>query len=149
MDQDYRAEVFAGIHKKVQQRALLPELDREYSLYEIAIITRAGTARALGLGQKGHLGAGADADVTIYADLDDKETMFAHPRYVLKGGEVVVRNGELVRERAGRTFYVSPPYDPGIEKDLRTHFEGTYTISFDNYPVAPDYLPHSEVIPVG
>jgi formylmethanofuran dehydrogenase subunit A len=54
-----------------------------------------------------------------------------------------------VRERAGRTFYVSPPYDPGIEKDLRTHFEGTYTISFDNYPVAPDYLPHSEVIPVG
>ncbi|MGD8997724.1 MAG: formylmethanofuran dehydrogenase subunit A [Anaerolineae bacterium] len=149
MDRDYRAEVFAGIHRKVQQRALLPELDREYSLYEIAIITRAGTARVLGLEQKGHLGAGADADVTIYSDLDDRETMFAHPRYVLKDGEVVVRDGELVQERAGRTLYVSPPYDRGIEKDLRAHFEGTYTISFDNYPVAPDYLPHSQVIPVG
>jgi formylmethanofuran dehydrogenase subunit A len=148
MDRDYRAEVFAGIHRKVRERALLPELNREYSLYEIAIITRAGTARVLGLGQKGHLGAGADADVTIYADLEDRETMFAHPRYVLKDGEVVVRDGELVRGHAGRTFYVCPPYDPSIEKDLRAHFEETYTISFDNYPVAPDYLPHSEVVPV-
>jgi formylmethanofuran dehydrogenase subunit A len=148
MDRDYRDEVFAGIHKKVREGALLPELDREYSLYEIAIVTRAGTARALGLGQKGHLGPGADADVTIYAELADREEMFAHPRYVLKDGEVVVRDGELVRERVGRTFYVSPSFNPGIEKDLRTHFEETYTISFDNYPVAPDYLPHGEVIPV-
>jgi formylmethanofuran dehydrogenase subunit A len=148
MDRDYRAQVFAGIHKKVQRSALLPELNREYSLYEIAIVTRAGTARALGLGQKGHLGVGADADVTIYGDLEDREAMFAHPRYVLKDGVIVVRDGELVRERAGRTFYVSPPYDLGIEKDLRAHFEDTYTISFDNYPVAPDYLPHSQVVPV-
>jgi formylmethanofuran dehydrogenase subunit A len=148
MDRDYRTEVFEGIHKKVQERALLPELDREYSLHEIAIMTRAGTARALGLEQKGHLGPGADADVTIYADLDDREAMFAHPLYVLKDGEIVVRDGELVRERAGRTFYVRPPYDAGIEKDLRAHFEETYTISFDNYPVAPDYVPHGEIIPV-
>jgi formylmethanofuran dehydrogenase subunit A len=149
MDRDYRAEVFAGIHKKVQERALLPQLEREYSLYEIAIITRAGTARALGLERKGHLGVGADADVAIYQEQDDKETMFAHPRYVLKDGEVVVRDGELVREREGRTFYVNPPYDPGIEKHLQAHFEQAYTIAFENYPVAPDYLPHGKIVPVG
>ena len=147
MDRDYRAEVFEGIHHGAKKGALLPELDREYSLYEIAIITRAGTARALGLWNKGHLGVGADADVTIYARLDDKEEMFARPRYVLKGGEVVVRDGQLVRELPGRTLYVAPPYDPGIEADLRAHFEECYTISFDNYPVALEYLPHGQMVP--
>ncbi|MCR4406333.1 MAG: formylmethanofuran dehydrogenase subunit A [Anaerolineae bacterium] len=147
MDRDYRAEVCEGLHPRAKKGALLPELDREYSLYEIAIITRAGTARALGLKNKGHLGVGADADVTIYAKLDDKEEMFARPHYVLKGGEVVVRDGQLVRELPGRTLYVAPPYDPGIERDLRAHFEECYTISFDNYPVAPEYLPHGEVVP--
>lgn len=147
MDRDYRAEVYEGIHPRAKKGALLPELDREYSLYEIAIITRAGTARALGLKNKGHLGVGADADVTIYARLDDKEEMFARPRYVLKSGQVVVRDGQLVREQPGRTLYVAPPYDAGIEKALRAHFEECYTISFDNYPVAPEYLPHGEIVP--
>lgn len=146
MDRDYRAEVSEGIHKKVRERALLPELDREYSLYEIAIVTRAGTARALGLEQKGHLGVGADADIAIYRDLEDREEMFAHPAYVLKDGKLVVRDGLLVAEQPGRTFYVAPPYDAGIESDLRQHFEDTYTISFENYPVAPDYLHRGEVV---
>ena len=147
MDRDYRAEMFEGIHKKVREGALLPELGREYSLYEIAIMTRAGTARAVGLEQKGHLGVGADADVTIYRDLDDREEMFAHPAYVLKDGEVVVRDGQLVKERPGRTFYVAPEYDRAIESDLRKHFEDTYTVSFDNYPVVEAYLPRGEVVP--
>ncbi len=38
---------------------------------------------------------GADADVTIYAPDDDKERMFALPRYVIKAGEVVVEDGEF------------------------------------------------------
>ena len=47
------------------------------------------TARALGLSQKGHLGVGADADVTIYNQNPDGELMFRYPRYVIKGGEVL------------------------------------------------------------
>ena len=147
MDRDYRAEMIQGIPARALKDSPLTEIDREYSLYGIATMTRAGTAKALGLKNKGHLGPGADADVTIYADLDDKQEMFAHPRYVLKGGEVVVRDGQLVQERPGRTLYVAPPYDPGIEADLRAHFKECYTISFDNYPVQEEYLPHCEEIP--
>jgi formylmethanofuran dehydrogenase subunit A len=149
MDRDYRAEMLAGIHARTRKNTLLHELDREYSLYEIAIITRAGTARALGLKDKGHLGVGADADVTIYTPLDDREKMFASPRYVLKDGEIVVRDGKLVRERPGRTLYVEPPYDPAIETELRAYFEEYYTISFDNYPVSSEYLVNSQVVPCG
>jgi formylmethanofuran dehydrogenase subunit A len=147
MNRDYRAEMFERLSPRVRKEALLPQLDREYSLNEIAIITRAGTARALGLRNKGHLGVGADADVTIYEELEDEEEMFARPRYVLKDGELVVRDGQLIKERTGRTLYVAPPYDPGIEKDLRAHFESLYTIAFENYPVTPDYLPRGEVVP--
>jgi formylmethanofuran dehydrogenase subunit A len=147
MDRDYRAEMFMSTNRRGRKGALLPELDREYSLYEIAIITRAGTARALGLKNKGHLGVGADADITIYANLDDKEEMFARPRYVLKDGVVVARDGRIVHERPGRTLYVAPPYDPKIEKEIRAHFDESYTVSFNNYPIEEDHLPLGEMVP--
>jgi formylmethanofuran dehydrogenase subunit A len=149
MDRDYRAEMVSKIHPRARRRSLLRELDREYSLYEIAIITRAGTARALGLDHKGHLGPGADGDVTVYAPQDDREAMFASPRYVIKDGEIVVRDGRLVQERPGRTLYVMPSYDARVKDHIRAHFEASYTIAFDNYPVSMDYLPHSQVIPCG
>jgi formylmethanofuran dehydrogenase subunit A len=147
MDRDYRSEMLETIHKRARRGALLPHLDREYSLYEIAIITRAGTARALGLAHKGHLGIGADGDVTVYQDLADRKAMFAHPRYVIKGGRVVVRDGKLVAEQPGRTLVVKPCYDAGIRRSIRAHFEQAYSISFDNYPVHADTLQHVEVVP--
>jgi formylmethanofuran dehydrogenase subunit A len=146
MDRDYRSEMLGTIHKRAQRATLLPQLDREYSLYEIAIITRAGTAQALGLAHKGHLGIGADGDVTVYQDLTDREAMFAHPRYVIKGGQVVVRDGKLVAERPGRTLVVKPAYDAGIRRAIRAHFEQAYSLSFDNYPVQADTLQHVEVV---
>jgi len=149
MDRDFRAEMFQNLNRRGRKGALLPELDREYSLYEIAIISRAGTARALGLKNKGHLGIGADADITIYADLDDKEEMFARPRYVLKDGVIVARDGRIVCDRPGRTLYIAPPYDPKIEKDLRAHFRESYTVSFDNYAIAAEDFHRSEMISCG
>ena len=53
---------------------------------DIAIVTRAGPARLLGLRDKGHLGSGADADVTVYSRDADVSRMFATPRYVVKAG---------------------------------------------------------------
>src|SRR5207237_5266141 len=66
MDRTYRQEVLKRVHPRVLERSTLKDLDREYSLYEIAIITRAGPARMLGLKTKGHLGPGADGGVTLY-----------------------------------------------------------------------------------
>ena len=66
MDVDYRRECLKRLPAKARKRIVLADLDRQYTLSEIAIITSAGPARALGLPQKGHLGVGADADVAIY-----------------------------------------------------------------------------------
>src|SRR6478752_6272663 len=90
MSADFRREQMAKLAPAAQKRIVLPELTREYTLYEIAIITSAGPARALGLPQKGHLGVGADADIAVFNDSTDVARMFAYPRYVLKAGEVVI-----------------------------------------------------------
>jgi formylmethanofuran dehydrogenase subunit A len=75
------------------------------TLSEIAIVTRAGPARVLGLKHKGHLGAGADADITIYHDNPaDPQRMFESPRYVFKGGRVLVEDGELREAVQGQKF---------------------------------------------
>ncbi len=145
MDRTYRQEVLKRVHPRVLQRSTLKDLDRQYSLYEIAIITRAAPARILGLKHKGHLGPGADGDVTIYTPSDDKRAMFELPRFVLKGGEVVVEQGEIRQDLYGRTLHVAPAYDEGVVPDIQKWFEAYYTIQFANYPVDASYLAHGGV----
>ncbi len=141
MDRDFRNEQLRRANKRaIQRTVLLDDLDREYTLEEIAIVTRAGPARLLGLRDKGHLGAGADADVTLYDDRADREEMFAMPRYVIKGGRVVVRDGELVAALAGDLLRVAAPHDPAVEDVLRDRFEERYTVQFDSYPVSEPWL---------
>ncbi len=150
MDREFRRECMQKVHQKALEKTTLPDLEREYSLYEIAIITRAGPAKLLGLKDKGHLGVGADADITIYDKDPDQEKMFSSPRYVIKDGQVLVEDGHFRQEYFGRTFYVSPAYDPGIEADIRKHFESFYTVAFENYPVQLEhYLPNPAVVPCG
>src|SRR6185436_15080454 len=87
MDRAYRDEQIARVEQKLLSgTALADGLAREYSLGEIAIITRAGPARLLGLRNKGHLGVGAAADVTVYTPDENRATMFSTPRYVVKDG---------------------------------------------------------------
>jgi len=147
MNADYRRECVKKLPPKALQRIVLADLDREYSLFEIAIITSAGPAKALGLTQKGHLGIGADADVSIYNENPDGVLMFRYPRYVIKDGEIIVEEGELRNVRDGREFVVHPAYDERIEEYLRPLFQQYYTMSFDNYPVEMERVHHAEIHP--
>ncbi|MGH7702573.1 MAG: formylmethanofuran dehydrogenase subunit A [Gemmatimonadales bacterium] len=136
MDRSYRDEKLKQVNQKMLAgSALLDGLAREYTLGEIAIITRAGPARLLGLKRKGHLAPGADADVTIYSRDPDLAKMFATPRYVLKAGMLVVEEGQLRRAPAGARLFVRPGYDPAVERDLKAFFDRYASVSFENYPV--------------
>jgi formylmethanofuran dehydrogenase subunit A len=145
MSRDYRREVLGRLPAKARARSTLADLDREYTLNEIAIITRAAPARILGLPHKGHLGPGADADVTIYTPGADKRAMFALPRYVLKAGRVVVEQGEVREDVYGPTLHVEPAYDEALLPDLRTWFERYGSVSFADYPVGDEALEHGAV----
>jgi len=138
MDRAYRDERLKGVNQKLLAgSALLDGLAREYTLGEIAIVTRAGPARLLGLPQKGHLGPGADADVTVYAPDADRAKMFAAPRYVIKGGTVVVQDGQLRRASAGARLAVRPDYDVAVKKDVKRFFDDYATVAFENYGAEP------------
>jgi len=148
MDRGYRKEQMAHVNQKALDRSALRDCqEREYSLSEIAIITRAGPARLLGLTDKGHLGVGADADVTIYEEDEDKEKMFSAPRYVIKDGELIIEDHELRADHQGRILHVAPDYDPQIEQVIEPFFEDFYTIRFANYPVDDRYVPNGQIIP--
>lgn len=149
MDPPFRAEMLKRVHPRVASRSLLPGLSREYTLNEIAIITRAGPARALGLRRKGHLGLGADADVAIYPDARDKEEMFERPVYVLKDGRIVVRDGEVVESCLGRTLYADVPADDRLMKEIGDLFKAYYTVEVENFPIPLEDLAAHEAIPVG
>jgi len=145
MNADFRREKLKALPAKARNRIVLPDLDREYTLSEIAIITSAGPARALGMPRKGHLGVGADADVSIYNDDPQPDRMFGYPRYVVKGGEIVLEEGEIRQTPQGREFLVQPSYDGQIEEYLRPVFQQVYTMSFENYPVEMERVARPEI----
>jgi formylmethanofuran dehydrogenase subunit A len=141
MDREFRNEQIGRVNRQaIKRTVLLDDLDREYTLEEIAIITRAGPARLLGLRDKGHLGVGADADMTIYDDREDREEMFSAPRYVIKDGHAVVEDHELREAGPGRLLRVGADYDPSIETTLEKLFEDRYSVRFSSYPVREPWL---------
>jgi formylmethanofuran dehydrogenase subunit A len=148
MDREFRREEMQRVNQRALRSTQLPDLDREYTLNEIAIITRAGPARALGLKHKGHLGPGADADITIYDEMEDREMMFNAPRYVIKSGDLIIEDHEFRGDHDGRILHVAPAYDEDIVDKVRPFFENYYSIEFDNYAVSDYYLHDHEIIPV-
>ncbi len=136
MDKSFRDDMLKTIHPAAAAASTLASLTREYSLEEIAIITRAGPGRILGLADRGHLGPGAAADITVYTEQADKAAMFATPDYVFKDGRVVVRDGKLTQIVWGATHVGAPEYDPAIETRLADHFERFMTVRMGNFRVS-------------
>ena len=147
MDKAFRNEQAGKVNPKAIANTNLLDIDREFTMQEIAIISRAAPAKLLGLSNKGHIGIGADADVTIYDEMEDKELMFNAARYVIKGGELFINNHEFCSDHEGRILHVAPQYDKAIETKIRPFFEDYYTIQLDNYAVDDDYVQGAEIIP--
>ena len=150
MDAEFRKQEIRKVNPKAMKKTvLLDGIDREYSLQEIAIVTRAGPARLLGLKNKGHLGVGADADITIYEEDDDKELMFSVPRYVIKDGVLIIEDHEFRADHEGRTLFVEPNYDRDIETTVKAFFDDFYSVRFENYGMSKEDLGPYQVVPTG
>ena len=154
MSRQARTDIMREMNKSVLRRTTLPNIYREYTFGEIATVTRAATAKALGLKDKGHLGIGADGDVSVY-HLDptawrpsmyrDLEKSLARAAYTVKGGEIVVKDGVVTATPLGSTFWVDSKIPEKLEaevlKEIEADFDKYYTVGFRNYPVEDAYLP--------
>jgi formylmethanofuran dehydrogenase subunit A len=133
MDRDARAEWIAKLPPEAMALTTLPAISREYTLSEIATMTRAAPARLLGLADRGHLGVGAVADVAVYENQDDKAAMFRNAALVFKNGDLVARNGKVTARRFGRALTVRPERDRSIDRRMRSYCQ-------DRYGISPDLL---------
>jgi formylmethanofuran dehydrogenase subunit A len=140
MDKSFRNDMLATIHPDAAAHSHLAALNREYSLYEIAIMTRAGPARTLGLADRGHLASGAAADITVYTDEPNREKMFEKPDLVFKDGELVAKQGRIIKVTRGAVHTVAPDYDRAIERSLKDYFDRYRTMRFENFGIDPDEL---------
>jgi formylmethanofuran dehydrogenase subunit A len=141
MDKGFRDDMLQKINPDAQaQSSLLKSLTREYTLDEIAILTRAGPARSIGLKDRGHLGVGASGDITVYKDDPDREAMFATPELVFKNGELVVKNGKVVKVVQGATHVARPDFDKSIEKPLKDYFDRYHTVRMENFRLADEEI---------
>jgi formylmethanofuran dehydrogenase subunit A len=140
MDRSFRNDMLKTINADAALASNLGAIKREYTLQEIAIMTRAAPARSLGLKQKGHLGVGADADIAIYRENNNAERMFEKPTHVYKGGQLVVRNGKIKSTCTGATHVVRSDYNRSIKKSLDDFYSRYMTISKDRIKVSDDEI---------
>jgi formylmethanofuran dehydrogenase subunit A len=159
MSKSKRAEEMATQSEMASKKSTLASVERELDWGEIAIMTRAAPARILGLKGKGHLGLGADADISIYnirpkevdASKDHQLVKKALMKalYTIKGGIVVAKDGEISAAPKGRTFWVDaavPQADMDrLMVDLREKFDKYYSIQLSNYPVQDAYVTNPAV----
>jgi len=71
---------------------------------------------------------------------------------VIKGGVIVARDGEIVRETRGRTLRAAPARLGGrtredVGKTFRDRFEATTTVPFDDFPLPEDLPGSTDAVP--
>jgi formylmethanofuran dehydrogenase subunit A len=140
MDKSFRNEALARINPDAAALSTLGSIDREYTLDEIAIMTRAAPAKILGLKDCGHLAPGARADVVVYQEDSDPEKMFTAPEYVFKNGTLVAHSGEIVAVTWGDVHVVKPQFDRSIEKPLGDYFDRHLTQKLGNFKISDDEI---------
>src|SRR5258708_30229611 len=129
MSRDLRQQRMARLPTEPMAVTTLPSISREYSLVEIATMTRAAPARLLGLRDRGHLGQGAVADVAVYENEPDRARMFRSAALVFKHAEVGVRGGKPTPPAFRRAFIVEPERDRAIDRRLKAYYDARYGIS--------------------
>jgi formylmethanofuran dehydrogenase subunit A len=138
MSRDLRGEWISRLPPAAMAMTTLPSITREYTFNEIATMTRAAPARLLGLGDRGHLGAGAVADVAVYSDGPDRAAMLRSAALVFKDGDLVVRDGQVTHYRFGRALNVRPGHDAAIARRMTAYYDERYGLS-DEFIKVPEF----------
>lgn len=157
MDRKSRKDMLENVvAKKASTATTLPDLDREYTLNELCIVTRAGNAKTLGLRDRGHLGVGAIGDVAVYKLDPEKmdghsiEKAFSRAAYTIKEGQIVVKNGEIMATPMGTLIRAEGKIKESVHEDMmedvKAAWRDHYSINFNNYAVQDAYAPKEKIV---
>jgi len=141
------------VHSWSHRKSSLATLDREYDFQDVATVTRAAPAKIYGFEDRGHLGAGALADIAVY-DLEPNnfdpsrdaaavEKAFSNALYTIKDGEVLVKDGEIVKVVPSRHVWTNvqgfEEEEKRVLEQIMPMFNKYYTVRFENYVVHDQY----------
>jgi formylmethanofuran dehydrogenase subunit A len=139
------------VHSWSHRKSSLATLDREFDFYDIATITRAAPAKILGFEDRGHLGVGANADIAVY-DIEPEnfdpsrasnaavvEKTLGNTLYTIKDGEILVKDGEIVKVVSSKHIWTNvqgfEDEEKRILEQIMPMFNKYYTVKFENYVV--------------
>jgi formylmethanofuran dehydrogenase subunit A len=156
MDSKSRKDMLENVvSKKASTATSLPDIDREYTLSDLCIVTRAGTAKTLGMKDRGHLGIGAIGDVAVYnlnpKNMDGKaiEKAFSRAAYTVKDGRIVVKDGEIAETYMGTLLRAEGEVKDHLHEEMmeevKAHWRDHYSVNFNNYAVQDEYAPKEKV----
>lgn len=148
-DRSFRETALAEIHSDAAAASSLAGISREYSLGDIATMTRSGPASIMGMKDRGHLGPGAVADLAVYKQGDNLETMFRSPKSVFAAGVQVIdsdsdRNGNLISAAAHQlghqTLTADVEFDQTSIERLRQRYNADGTFDFHRLWISDDEM---------
>ncbi len=142
-DRSFRETAFAEINQEAQSSCSLGGIDREYSLNEIATMTRSAPAKILGISDRGHLAHGSIADVVVYPNDMNLETMFKSPKYVIKGGNIVrdpKGNTILDQPIPSSTLAANVSFNPKSVSGLESRYQARSTFAMQRLWISDDEM---------
>jgi formylmethanofuran dehydrogenase subunit A len=158
MSSDRRMEMIENkeVHPWAERRTSLATLDRDYTFSDIATISRAAPAKIHGFQDRGALTPGYNADIAVYDinpnDIDPAkeyaaiEKGFSAAMYTIKDGQILVKDGEVVKIKPSQTIWTNVQGFENEEKavleKIMPDFNRYYTVKFENYKVHDHYLPY-------
>ena len=84
--------------------------------------------------------------------LDPKqlENVFHRAMYTIKGGQIVVKQGDIVKSVNGSTYWtdIHTKEPLKVEADVKRRFAQYWTVQYENYPIPERYLHSSRPIPI-
>ena len=140
-----RQTALAEIHPDAAAASSLSGIEREYSIREIAVMTRSAPAQILGLQRHGSLSPGNLADIAIYESSDNIENMFRTPRYVFAQGQIVIDRGELtslesLSQMPHQTLRANVAFEESSIEPLRKRYNQASTFDFRRLWISDDEL---------
>ena len=143
MSKETRDRELSLVHAAGREKSGLAGLEREYTLSDVVSMTSWGPAKALGLEDRGHLGLGARADIRCYQPQADVEAMFTMPKWVMRAGEIVVKDGQIVAHQAGQTLAVRPEWDEDRRQRIYDALSPVISVAPQSYALGD--RPHDEL----
>ena len=147
MSKEARDRDLSLVHAAGREKSGLAALEREYSLADVVAMTSWGPAKALGLEDRGHLGIGARADIRCYQLQTDIEAMFNIPKWVMRAGEIVVRDGQIVACQPGQTLAIRPEWDEARNEKIYNVMSSVTSVAPQTYALGSGAHNELKVVP--